>query len=267
MPSPFPGMDPYLEDPNIFPDLHDRLIVYISDSLNVELPAPYYTGIGTRVWVETSQRRVGPDVKVLRPELNGGVTSPAGSGGIAVATEPVVIHVPHDEIRETFVEVYFQPGQRLVTIIEVLSWTNKTPGEHGQDLYKKKQMDILGSKVHLVEIDLLRGATHTTAISPARLFSKVGPVDYHVCIHHFDNLEDYFVYPVRLLDRLPVIAIPLLPGDSPVNVDLQALLDRCYDAGNYRRRVRYGEQKPIPALSPEPQAWAEKVLREKGFLG
>src|SRR3954447_6012276 len=131
MPSPFPGMDPFLEDPAIFPDLHDSLITYLRESLNAQLPAPYYAGIASRVWVEASERRIEPDVNVVRPEravLGGGADV---GGGVAVAeavqTEPVVVHVPREEIHETFLEIYAQPGgERLVTTIEVLSLANKT---------------------------------------------------------------------------------------------------------------------------------------------
>ena len=105
MPSPFPGMDPFLEDPAVFPDLHGRLIFCLSDALNATLPAPYFTGIASRVWVETSRRRIEPDVNVLRPgeTLNGGVHAGGGAGGVAVAeavaTEPIVIPFTREEVR------------------------------------------------------------------------------------------------------------------------------------------------------------------------
>ena len=64
MPSPFPGMDPYLEHPDIFPDFHDRFVTYVSDAIQPRLPEPYYAAIGRRVWIEVSERFVGPDVNV-----------------------------------------------------------------------------------------------------------------------------------------------------------------------------------------------------------
>lgn len=60
MPSPFPGMDPWLEHPDVFPDVHDRLVTYISDALNERLPSPYFANTATRVWVEISERMIGP---------------------------------------------------------------------------------------------------------------------------------------------------------------------------------------------------------------
>jgi hypothetical protein len=270
MPSPFTGMDPFLEDPAIFPDLHDRLVTYLSESLNAHLPAPYYAGIASRVWLEVSERRVEPDINVLRPERSVSRGGTDAGGGVAVAeavqAEPVVVHVPIEEIRETFLEIYARPGgERLVTTIEVLSLANKTPGAHGRDQYLKKQREIRDSQVHLVEIDLLRGGVPSTAVPRDHAVARAGTFDYHVCVHRFDRREDFFVYPIRLGGRLPTVAIPLLPGDPAVGVDLQAVLDRCYDTGQYRRRVRYRERPPAP-LDPEQAGWAERTLREKGIL-
>jgi hypothetical protein len=274
MPSPFPGIDPYLEHPAIFPGFHDRFVTYLSEALQPVLPAPYYADIGDRVWVEVSERHIGPDVKVLLDEesdeaFDPSFASPGGVVGVAteVQVEPVVITVPHDEFREPYLEIRaLVEGERLVTAIEVLSLTNKTPGAHGRDLYVRKQREVLQREAHLVEIDLLRGGEHSTAVPLRplrRARKKTGPFDYHVCIHRFDNLEDYFIYPIRLENRLPTIAIPLLPGDGDVKVDLQAVFNRCYDTGPYRRRIEYGAVQPQPPLSEERWAWTKRLLTEK----
>ena len=180
----------------------------------------------------------------------------------------VLVRIPHDERREAFLEIFTRKGsgERLVTTIEVLSPANKTPGEHGRDLYLRKQAEILESKVHLVEIDLLRGGVHSTAVPHHRAVEESGPFDYHVCVHTFDQWEDFLVYPVRLDERLPEIAIPLLPGDPPVIVDLQEIFDRAYEVGPYRRRIRYHDETPVPALTPEQSEWAKGILRQKGLL-
>lgn len=257
-------MDPYLEHPAIFPDLHDRLITNLSESLQSGLPDPYFATIGDRVWVEISEREIGPDVKVLRGREERGFEMSREGGtpaGTALRTEPVVVTVPQDERREPFLEIYSRmEGERLVTIIEVLSLTNKTPGAHGRDLYLRKQKEVLGSRTHLVEIDLLRAGEHVTAVPLTWALPKTGRFDYHVCIHRFDHLEDYFVYPILLRQKLPEIAIPLLPGDAPVTVDLQAVFDRSYDTGPYRRRVRYGEAEPEPPINAQDREWAKEVI-------
>ncbi len=264
MPSPFPGMDPYLENPEIFPDLHDSMINYLREQLQASLPAPYFAALGRRIWIEFSRRSIGPDVQVRRG--SGPVARRPEEGGVALATpptaRPVVVKVAHDEFREPFVEIYAQSGRekRLVTSIQVLSLTNKTSGERGRDLYKRKQDELLSSKVHVVEIDLLRGEEHTTAVPLDLAVEECGKFDYHVSVHRFDEMETFFVYPIHLEERLPVISIPLRPGDPEALIDLQAVFDRCYDAGPYSREISYGEDAVIPALHPGQATWAEHVL-------
>ena len=262
MPSPFPGMDPYLERPDIFPDFHDSFITYLREHLQASLPAPYFAAIGRRVWIEMARRSVGPDIHVIHSRPRGSARAePAGT--LSVATPPVAVHVAHDEFREPLIELYTsdERGKRLVTSLEVLSLSNKTPGAHGRDLYVRKQKELLTSEVHLVEIDLLRGGEHVTAVPLEDARAACGAFDYHVSIHRFDDLETFFVYPILLEDRLPTIAIPLLPGDPSVPLDLQAVLDRCYDAGPYVREIDYEGDAPVPPLRPEQAAWAAGVLK------
>lgn len=227
MPSPFPGMDPFLEHPDIFPGLQDRLIAYVSEASQPNLPPDYFADIGRRSWVEISERYIGPDIQVLRDELPRGKT------------------------------------RRLVNSIEILSPTNKMPREHNRDLYLKKQREILDSKVNLVEIDLLRGGEHTTTVPEDRLLLKAGSFEFHVCIHRFDSLEDCFVYPIRLADPLPNIAIPLLPKDPAVSIDLQAVFTRAYDTGPYRREIDYRRDRPTPPLPASLSRWSKKRLAER----
>jgi hypothetical protein len=183
-------------------------------------------------------------------------------------TEPIVIHVSSDDVREPFLDIYVPQsgGARLVTSIDILSPTNKAPGSHGRKPYRKKQREILRSKVHLVEIDLLRGGRHTTAVPLANGLRQFRPFDYHVCVRRFDHPRDYLVYPIRLEQRLPSIAVALLPDVSPVPIDLQAVFDQSYDAGPYRRSIRYAEVTPVPPLRPEQAEWAAQLLRAKGLL-
>jgi hypothetical protein len=235
------------------------------------LPEPYYAATGSRVWVEVSQRFVEPDVDVLRrrEESSGKEQS---NGGVAVAprvrARSVVVRVPQDERHESFLDIYTQRDdqERLVTTIEVLSLANKTPGEQGRGLYLQKQREVLGSKTHLVEMDLLRSGHHTTAVPHERAVAQAGAFDCHVSVHCYDKRQEYVVYPILLTDTLPEILIPLLPGDPEVAVNLQTVFDRCYDTGPYRRRVRYRDNAPVPPLRPDQAEWATCLLREKGLL-
>ena len=264
MPSPFPGMDPFLELPAFFPGLHDDMVTYLKASLQDRLPERYYAVGSDRLWVEVSNRYIEPDVQVRRS----GREEPRGESSVATEvveprTKPVVVTVPHDERREPFLDVFAREGdrERLVTTIEILSLGNKTPGEHGRELYRRKQREVLDSKVHLVEIDLLRGGEHTTAVRRDWLLGKVGAFDYHISVHRFDNLEDYFIYPILIHEPLPEIAIPLLPGDPDVALDLQPVFNRCYETGRYDRRVQYGELTLNPPLTPQQTEWVKRLLR------
>lgn len=142
-----------------------------------------------------------------------------------------------------------------------LSLTNKTPGAHGRDFYQRRQQEILFSRVHLVEIDLLRGGKHTTAVPLEWTRKKTGPFDYHVSIHRFDQFVDLFVYPCTVRDMLPEIAVPLLPQHGAVALDLQDVFQRCYDTGPYQRRVRYGEAEIVLPLAEEHAQWAAELLK------
>ena len=229
--SPFPGMDPFLEHPHFFPGLHTAMHFCIREALQPRLPAPYFAEISERAWIES---------------------------------QPLVFEVTDDERTETEVEIRTRrddEGERLVAVIEVLSLTNKTPGEKGRELYLEKQREILNSPVHLVEIDLLRGGEHTTPMFLERLRLKAGAFDYHVSVHRFDQPGRFFIYPCKLEGPLPEIAIPLLPGDGDVPLDLQAVFTRAYDTGPYRRRVRYDPARLEPPLSGEKLAWVEQMVR------
>jgi hypothetical protein len=265
MPSPFPGMDPFLENRLIFPDFHDGFVAYLREAIQPSLPEPYYAALGRRVWVEISERFVGPDVNVIvrrsqRPSLPSNLSTIASA--TFEVTRPVVVTVPHDEQSETIVEIYVGRGsdRRLVTSIEVLSPINKHPGEKGRDLYLRKQAELLDSQCHLVEIDLLRGGTHTTAVPENRLKQKVPSFAYHVCAHHFDHFEDFLIYPIQLADPLPTISIPLLPGDGEVPVSLQQVFERTYAAGPYHREINYSETVPLPNLTIEQMQWVKESV-------
>ena len=271
MPSPFPGMDPYLEHPSVFPNLHDKMIVHLEELLQPLLPEPYYAKASNRVWLEyTDEVRI-PDVTVLRTNRPVVPAKPE-QAGVGLANAPLRItaaDLPWSEFREAYLEIYskHEGEARLITSLEVLSPTNKTRGEQARGAYREKQAENFRSNVNLVEIDLLRAGMHTTAVPREKLRERCGSIDYHVCVHQFDEPNDFFVYPIQLTERLPKIAIPLLPGDPSVAVELQPLLDYCYDRGPYRREVNYNRDPPPPTMSPERLAWIKEVLKARPAAG
>jgi uncharacterized protein DUF4058 len=265
MPSPFPGMDPWLEDPDIFPDLHDSLVGRLRDALNDVLPPSYFATIASRIVLDDPRQSFEPDVNVVG-SLAGTNGSPpfTGNGGAAAvtATEPMVL-VAGDEFRQKYLEIRTGPGGRqLVTVFEILSPSNKRAGENNRDSYIRKTHELLGQRVHVVEIDLLRQGEHSTLV-PHELFSfRTRDPEYHICVSRFDLSRDYHVYPIRLTERLPNITVPLLPGDLEPVLSLQPILDRCYDSGRYASRIDY-RQPANPPLTTEQVAWAASILAKK----
>jgi hypothetical protein len=261
MPSPFPGMDPFLEAQDLFPGLHGRLIAYMAESLQTILPEPYYAEIYERVVVEETGRRIEPDVSVYRDDR----FAPSGAATVrhfaATATLPVVVP-PGDEMTETYLEILAPSGEseRTIAVIEILSPSNKRPGSTTRAQYLRKQREILQSTAHLIEIDLLRGGDHTTAVSLSSARGHAGDFSYHVCVSRSHDRGPFEVYGIHLRDRLPTLSIPLLPQDQDVALDFQAVFDRAYDAGPYRRRLRYDERTLDPPLSPNDATWvAERI--------
>ena len=169
MPSPFPGMDPFLEVPDIWPDFHDRLAGEISPLLNQTLPAPYYARLEMRPEVgiveeESQPRRIIPNVAVVRhPRALPGSSQTAVLDGPRTALSPFFEMTVSDEpIRHHFVEILDPSrGHRLVTLLEIASPSNKRPGPD-RESYLRKRREVMGSDVNLIELDLLRSGGSCT---------------------------------------------------------------------------------------------------------
>jgi hypothetical protein len=255
----FPGMDPYLETPRLWSGIHGRMIVYLADALTPRLRPRYVAAIAERVYVEGRDREIRPDVLIrqTRPELR--------SGGVATleADAPVIVRAPVEPVHEGYVAILdLHMGQRVVTVIEVLSPTNKYAGP-GRESYRAKQREVLAGDVNLVEIDLLRFGPHVLAV-PELAARERGTYDYLTCVNRAEGLRDaYELYPRRLRERLPRIRIPLADGDPDVALDVQAVLAQTYDAGSYRDRIDY--TLPCePPLNPDDRAWVESLLTRDG---
>lgn len=251
----FPGMDPYLEEPQIWAGIHSRLVVYMADYLQPLLRPRYIAALGDRVFVEGPNREIIPDVWLRRAR--------SGQGGIALANgdAPVRVTVPPLEIHESYITLLDrQSGQKVVTVIEVVSPTNKYAGP-GRKSYVEKQTEVLGSEAHLVEIDLLRMGPHVMAVAEWAARGQ-GDYDYLVSVNRAKGMRaEYELYPRSLRDRLPRVRVPLAGDDPDVILDVQAVLEQTYEAGSYRDRINYDEPCR-PPLRPEDQAWANERIAE-----
>jgi hypothetical protein len=177
------------------------------------------------------------------------------------------VFVPHDEVVEPLIEIYSRKKgkkRRLITAVELLSPTNKAKGSLGRSIYIEKQQEIVKhSEVNLVEIDLLRGGEHSTAVPLKALRNAVGNPDYHVCIHKFDDPQRYFLYAIGLEEKLPEIEVPLLPGDGAIRLDLQALFNRTYNTAPYQYEIDYQAKPPGPTLSKDRHQWLASIVAKR----
>jgi len=260
MPSPFPGMDPYLE--SHWGDIHHALVGYARDAIQSQLPGDLYARMEERVYIESPQELMTryPDVRVVEGDFAGGVAVLATGTAVAVA-EPYVLEIMADPVTEGFIEIR-EPGNddRVITVIEVLSPANKESGE-GRRQYRRKQRELQRGGVSLVEIDLLRAGLWTVLVSCDRLPKRL-QTPYRVSVFRSWRPFSLEFYHAPLRERLPAIRVPLRAGDPDVALDIQALIDRSYQFGRYER-TNYAAD-PQPPLTGDDAAWADALLREQG---
>ncbi|MEB3357141.1 MAG: DUF4058 family protein [Synechococcales bacterium] len=257
MPSPFPGMNPYLENPTLWPEIHSRLIIALADALNPQIIPKYRAALDRRVYDLDGEDAllVGiPDVTVEQ-------RSPGASTVTSVLSppaHPIKVKVPMPvEMRESFLKIQDVATQEVVTVIEILSPANKRTGR-GRRVYEDKRLQVLGSRTHLVEIDLLRGG------KPMTIVSGPGSSHYRILVSRGNRRPSADLYAFNLQDRIPLFPLPLKPGDAEPIVDLRPLLDQVYDRAGYELVVDYA-QAPVPPLSEAHGAWVRARLTDAGI--
>jgi Protein of unknown function (DUF4058) len=254
MPSPFPGMNPYLEHPDRWSTVHNRLIVAIADVLTPQLAPKYQVDIEKRIYevLSVNSLLVGrSDASIQQPKKTAVITSSPASITSAVA-QPVQVSLPVlEEVREAYLEVKDAVTQAVITVIEILSPTNKR-GD-GRQKYEQKRHQILGSSTHLVEIDHLREG------QPLPMSAEAGHSDYRILVSHAEVRPIADLYPFNLPDPIPCFPLPLKGGDTEPIIDLKTLLDDVYQRSGYDYFL--DDASPvIPPLSPEQAIWVEQIL-------
>jgi hypothetical protein len=213
MPSPFPGMNPYLEQDDAWHGFHKCLIPYISEVIVPQVRPRYIVKLGEHVYIHELLTAI-------------------------------------DVERLSFVEIRDRHSRELITIIEVLSPSNKRIGPD-REKYVAKRRQLLASSVHFVEIDLLRGG-------PRMPVEDLPDCDYCIMVSRIEKRPHVGIWPIRLRERLPVIPIPLRAPDADARLDLQEALDHLYDAAGYEDYIYTGT--PQPPLHPDDAAWARQFL-------
>ncbi len=266
--NPFPGMNPYLENPDIWPDFHNGLIGQLRDILGPQLPDRYRIALQRRVEVEepfggpSELNLVIPDALVTSDSA---VVPPASGETAAAVTAPpdeavaVRVRMPR-EISVLWLRVETVPERELVTVVEVLSPTNKRPGE-GRRRYIRKREAIVAGLVNLVEIDLLR-RWEPMPLETAPLVS-----DYGILVCRGLESPGALLYPFMVQQRIPKFTLPLLSEDEAYapEVDLGSIVDRLHHTARYNLETRYDAPPPEPAFAPGVQEWVGERLA--GFVG
>ena len=262
MPSPFPGMDPYLENQELWPDVRSTLINEIRNALNPALRPRYVARIELRVYISDQDDpardfRV-PDVRIEKTPQRKSTKKVQKPEPVAVAEPLTIPFLTDEEIEEARLEIRHVETKALVTVIEVLSPSNKVRGSAGRRSYLDKRREILASDVHWIEIDLLRAGEPTLA----RLARA--DCDYRIVVARCQESSYGKFWPVNIRQALPVIGIPLRGKDADVPLDLNAVLRAAYDNAAYDVSIDY-RRDPVPPLSREDAAWAAKLLRTHGL--
>ena len=257
MPSPLPGMDPYLEG-YLWPDVHSALAHKIRQQLAPQIQPKYVARLEISVIEDYSpDAEIGimyPDVDVIKvrssrpspPEAPGGR---AGAESTARLTASITIPLP--QVRLATVALRDVAQNILITSIEILSPVNKREPNLSQ--YRQKRQRLREAQVHLLEIDLLRRG--------ARVWQhpRLPDVPYLVLLTR-SQASAVEVWPVRLQDKLPTLPVPLRSPDPDAILDLSAALQAIYDEALYQLSIDYTQDPPPPPFSNEEMAWLRTQL-------
>jgi len=254
MPSPFPGMNPYFERSVTWPDFHQAYLTHLRDTLEDRVGPNYFVGIGERVYLHESEddRRL---IGIPDANLTLGIETKATKGKsvktTAIMVAPSKVTIPKLQKRKVpYLEVVDADNQKVVTVIELLSPSNKYAG-NDRESYLAKRRELLATEVNLVELDFLRGG-------PRMPLKNLPTCDYYAMLSRPTARPEADIWPLTLRDSLPTLPMPLREGETEPSVDLQAVLNRTYDGGRYGKRIyRFA---PEPQLAPTDAEWAAAIL-------
>ncbi len=252
--SPFPGMDPYLEDPAFWPDFHLEFIGALRSALRQRLPANYEARLDEQIkLIDVSdewEKQIKPDVAVLHREGEPIALVPARESAASPVTLP--LRIEEEEYREVWIEIRYRPDHSVVSVLEVLSPTNKSSRDRTGYLAKRRA--ILRQPISLVEIDLLVGGRRIAPPDPRP------DCDYCVVVARANERAKCEVYGCSIRQPLPKIQVPLRPPDGDVVVDLQEALAAAFERGGYATSIDYS-QPPTAPLSAADRDWAFQQAR------
>lgn len=259
--SPFPGMDPYLEQPDFWVEFHNDLAGEIRAQLNRSIQPRYVARLTPSVTYDLIEiaelRTIRPDVAVHRQSTlreSGGTIESAPT----ITPAPLTNFVPYEVPVELLsVEIRGTEHQALVTAIEILSPVNKRPGHQAYLDYRRKRSDLLHSSAHYLELDLLRGGDRIPLVQPMPRSA------YCVMLSRATRRPEVEVWPIALEDPLPVLPVPLLEPDPDAALDLGAAVASVYERGAFGIQIDY-RQAPPPPIDEAEAEWLDQHLQAQG---
>lgn len=256
MTRPFPGMDPYLERQPFWSDFAPRLLTTISNQLRAKLFPEYDVRIEEYLLVSSDEEplhRVAPDVSISTPHWwSDGGEAIAGGIGVAELTSVELEYPDQEPLTQRHLSVIHRASERVVTVMELLSPSNKVIQE-GPGSYLQKRAEFLASNCNLIELDLLRGGQRLPMSGP------LPPGDYFVYIGRSSKKGRAQVIAWPLRAKLPTIPIPLLPADKETELDLDDAFEAAYVPAIYSRTLPYREPL-VPPLGDADARWVSERL-------
>jgi hypothetical protein len=251
VPSPFPGMNPYFEQPTFWRGFHGHLLSQMAFALTPQANPRYFVNYEQAVYIDR-----GEDERDLIGYADATVTrNPEPShrlgGGTATMTAPEIGTVRFGAIRRNhrWLTILDTRSREVITVIELLSPSNKM-GDN-RTAYLRKRRQPLRSATHFVEIDLLRGG-------PRMPVGGVRPSDYRVMVSRQPDRPNVQVWRIGLRDLLPPLPVPVRTGEPDLRLELKPLIDSVYDGLGYHYQLY--DAPPEPPLSPEDAEWARQVV-------
>jgi hypothetical protein len=242
-------MDPWLERPSLWPDVHNSLIASIRDALAPLVAPRYYVALERRSYLLKPDDLVlvgRPDVAVVSAEQPR-VASPQGRSAAVIDVEVLL----SDEVSENFLEIRETERETLVTVLELLSPGNKLHAR-GREDYERKRTYILDSRTSLVEIDLLRAG------EPMPAYPRAPASDYRVLVSPGWTRPKARLYTFTIRDAIPALPVPLLEREAEPELDLNDVLHALYERARFDLRLHY-DHDPEPPLATDDLAWAREL--------
>jgi len=255
MQNPFPGMNPYLEQTELWHQVHNRLIVAIADELTPKIAPKYRVSIEERIYTTVDDiLLVGiADVGVSKRNNLGNNSGNSQNLTAIKINEPTKVKLPiSEEVIERFLEIKATQSREVVTVIEILSPKNKLSKE-GRLIYENKRQKILNSASHLIEIDLLRAGKSLPILGANK-------TDYRILVSRSYQRPEADLYSFDLPQPIPLFPVPLYGEETEPIIDLQTLLNEIYERARFDLAIDYS-QSLKPALSSQQQNWIREILQ------